>query len=147
MEDFRSHAASLEKLHDEAVLTIFLDGMQVADRVRICVSSSARRQGLLGRRELGRGEGVLLVMPEGRRGKAGLTTSIHTLGMRFPIAVAWLAEGGEIVHAVLARPWRPYLTSPRPASCVLEVHSDHFSRLVTGLRVTWNVNPTSLGTA
>jgi uncharacterized membrane protein (UPF0127 family) len=139
-----NQSVDLEKLQDDFTLTVYVDGMELADRIHVCVSSRARRQGLLGMRALGRGEGVLLVMPEGRRSKAGLATSIHTLGMRFPITVAWLSARGEIMHIVMARPWRPYFASPSPASCVLEVHPDHRSRLATGSVASWTVNGTSM---
>jgi uncharacterized membrane protein (UPF0127 family) len=135
-----------EKLHDGVILKVFVDGSALADRVQVCVSSSARRQGLLGKKELGRREGALLVMPEKRRCRAGLVTSIHTMGMRFPITAAWLAEDGEIVHVLPARPWRPYFASPNPASCVLEVHPELRSRLEIGSILTWQPNETAMVT-
>ena len=87
---------------------------------------------------------LLLVIPVGRRRKSGLATSIHTLGMRFPIAAVWMAESGEVVHAVLANPWRPYYGSPRPASYVLEMHPVHFSALHIGSLVSWQPNESAM---
>jgi len=135
-----------EKLRDGVILEVFVDGIALADRVHVCVSSRARRQGLLGRKELGRREGALLVMPERRSHRAGLVTSIHTMGMRFPITTAWLAGDGEIVHVLLARPWRPYFGSPHPASCVLEVHPELRSRLEIGSILTWQPNEMAMVT-
>ncbi len=122
---------------DREILTISTNGRVLAGRVVFCLSSAARRAGLLRRERLTRDEGALLVMPEGRRGKAGFLTSIHTLGMRFPLIVAWLDEAGEVVHAALARPWRPYCASPRPAWYVLEVHPDHLDSLQPGAKLEW----------
>ena len=133
-----------QALQDGLLLKVCVDGIEIADRVHVCVSSKARRQGLLGKRELGRREGALLVMPERRKRRSGLVTSIHTFGMRFPITVAWLADDGEIVHVVLARPWRPYYRSPHPASYVLEVHSELRSRLEIGSILTWQPNENSM---
>lgn len=124
---------------DGSRLKIFAAGLELADHVRLCVSARARRTGLLGKRSLPLQEGALLVIPPGRKGRAGISTSIHTIGMRFAIAVAWLAQDGEIVHVVLAPPWRPYLASPQPAWFVLEMHPGHLPALAVGLRLTWRL--------
>jgi uncharacterized membrane protein (UPF0127 family) len=133
-----------QSLQDGLLLKVCVEGIEIADRVHVCVSPDARRQGLLGKRELGRREGALLVMPERRKCRSGLVTSVHTIGMRFPITVAWLADDGEIVHVVLARPWRPYFGSPHPASYVLEVHPELRSRFEIGLILTWQPNENTI---
>ncbi len=112
------------------------DGVLARD-VIFCSSSDSRRDGLLGRKVLGPEEGVLLKMPAGRSGKAGFMTSIHMLGMHFPIAVAWLDEASVVVHSVLAKPWRPYYASPRRAGYVLEVHPNLLARIPTGQELRW----------
>jgi uncharacterized membrane protein (UPF0127 family) len=124
-------------MNDLEIFTIKVDDMELANRVVCCLSSGSRRAGLLGKKRLSREEGVLIVMPARRRGGAGLTTSIHMLGMRFSVAAAWLDDSRRVVHAVLARPWRPYYASPRPASYVLELHPDHLARLAPGAQVKW----------
>jgi len=144
MENLATSTTSSQPLHDGLLLKVSVDGIELADRVHVCVSSRARREGLLGRMELSRREGALLVMPEGRRRRSGLVTSIHTLGMRFPIMAVWLADDGEIVHVALARPWRPHFGSPNPASYVLEVHPDLRSRLEVGSILTWQPNEDSM---
>lgn len=122
---------------DRALLMVFADGNKLASQVVVCVSAGARREGLLNRKSLIQEEGVLLVMPELRSERPGLATSIHMMRMKFPVATAWLSADGEVVHAVLARPWRLYYGSPNPASYVLEVHPDHLSKLKVGTKVTW----------
>lgn len=124
-------------MKDQEILTIDINGVELASRVVCCTSSKSRRAGLLGKKRLSREEGVLLVMPEGRRGGAGLTTSIHMMGMRFSVAAAWLDDCGRVVHSVLARPWRPYYASPQPASLVLELHPEHLASLQPGVKVNW----------
>jgi len=49
-------------------------------------------------------------------------TAIHMFFMFFPIAALFLDRDGVVVHKVLARPWRPFYASPRPAQYVVEAH-------------------------
>ena len=118
-------------------LVLKVEGRVIADRVIYCASSVSRREGLLSLDRLERGEGILMEMPGSRRGKRGLVTSIHMLGMRFPIAAAWLDGNGRIVHSTVAKPWGPYYASPEPAWFVLEVHPDSIGDLEVGQVVTW----------
>ena len=118
-------------------LVLKVEGRVIADRVIYCASSASRREGLLSLDRLERGEGILMEMPGSRRGKRGLVTSIHMLGMRFPIAAAWLDGNGRIVHSTVAKPWGPYYASPEPAWFVLEVHPDLIGDLEVGQVVTW----------
>jgi len=67
-------------------------------------------KGLLGRRSLARGEGLLL-RPAG---------SVHTAFMRFPIDVVFLDKDMTVLHVAPAvRPWRAAMT--RGAKLVLEL--------------------------
>ncbi len=69
-------------------------GTVLAHRAAVARSFRARLRGLLGRRALAPGEG-LLISP---------TTAVHTFFMRFPIDVAFLDEGGKVVRAYHALP-------------------------------------------
>jgi len=122
---------------DRERIVVYAGDDVLARVVIFCSSSDSRRDGLLGRRALGKEEGVLLKMTASRSGKAGLMTSIHMLGMRFPIAAAWLDEEGVVVHSVLAKPWRPYYGSPGKAWYVLEVHPDLLGRIPMGKQLRW----------
>lgn len=124
-------------MEDGTHLVLKVSGQVIADRMILCSSSASRREGLLGLDELGRGEGILMAMPASRRGKRGLVTSIHMLGMRFPICVAWLNEDGEVVHSTVATPRGLYYSSPERAWYVLEAHPDLISVLKSGVVVTW----------
>jgi uncharacterized protein len=76
----------------------------VADRML------SRMKGLLGRRELPSGEGML-IRP---------APSIHTFFMRFPIDAVFLTRDGEVVKvADDVKPWR--VRSARRAHAVLEL--------------------------
>ena len=127
------------KLSDGVHLTLDVGGSVIADRVIYCSSSSSRREGLLSLDHLEREEGILMEMPESRRGKKGIVTSIHMLGMRFPICVAWLDDQGKVVHSTVAKPWGLYYGSPKPAWYVLEVHPQLISNLGVGIAVKWEL--------
>jgi uncharacterized membrane protein (UPF0127 family) len=74
-------------------------------------------RGLLGRRGLEGGEGVLL-RPAG---------SVHTFFMLFPIDVVFLARDGEVLKIVPAmRPWRT--AAARRAKVVLELGANEAER-------------------
>jgi uncharacterized protein len=73
------------------------DGSVVCESCRLAASFTNRLRGLLGRKGLASGEG-LVIRPAG---------SIHTFFMRFPIDVVFLDQGGVVVKRVSnLRPWR-----------------------------------------
>jgi uncharacterized membrane protein (UPF0127 family) len=86
------------------------DGRVVCERCAVADGFGSRLRGLLGRRELPQGDGLLL----------SPSSSVHTLFMRFPIDVVFL-DGGLRVVAVVddVRPWR--LASRKGARHVLEL--------------------------
>jgi uncharacterized membrane protein (UPF0127 family) len=122
---------------DGTHLVLKMGGQVIASKVIYCSSSASRREGLLGLDELRREEGILMAMPASRRGKRGLVTSIHMLGMRFPICVAWLNEIGEVVHSTVATSRGLYYSSPEPAWYVVEAHPDLIGVLARGVVVSW----------
>ncbi len=85
-------------------------------RVKWCDTVASRGRGLMLRRSLAPGEGLILVEPRA----STAMTSIHMFFVNFAIAAIWLDDDRRVVHAALARPWRPYYSSPRPARYVLE---------------------------
>jgi uncharacterized membrane protein (UPF0127 family) len=119
-------------MNDGAHLRVLVDGNVIADKIIYCSTSASRREGLLSLDRLEYEEGILMEMPGSRRGKKGLITSIHMLGMRFPISVAWLNEDKKVVHSTLAKPWGLYYGSPHPAWYVLETHPDLIDSLGIG---------------
>ena len=77
----------------------------------------ARMRGLLGRRGLESGEGLLL-RP---------APSVHTFFMRFAIDVVFLARDGEVMKVVPSlRPWRT--AAARRAKAVLELPAGEADR-------------------
>lgn len=86
------------------------DGIEVCGDCRVADSFAARLRGLLGRRGLEAGEGLLIPR----------TSSVHTHFMRFAIDVVFLdADGrvGKIARGL--RPWR--FAGARGAQDVLEL--------------------------
>jgi uncharacterized membrane protein (UPF0127 family) len=86
------------------------DGRAVCERCTLADKPLTRMRGLLGRKSLGAGEGLLL-RPAG---------SIHTLFMRFPIDAVFLDGDRTVVKVVTGlRPWRA--AAGRGARAVLEL--------------------------
>ncbi|MGE3619029.1 MAG: DUF192 domain-containing protein [Acidimicrobiia bacterium] len=97
-----------------AVGWLLRDG-QVLASLELAQTRAARRRGLLGRDGI---EGALLLRP---------ARSIHTIGMRFPIDVAWCDE--DLVVVRVATVPRHRLTAPvRGARSVIEAEAGSFAR-------------------
>lgn len=93
---------------------------EVLAAVEIADSRRGRRRGLIGRDGI---EGALLLRP---------ARSVHTIGMRFPIDVAFCDRDLYVRHTACLRPFR--LTLPRlRCHCVVEAEAGAFERW--GLRV------------
>jgi uncharacterized membrane protein (UPF0127 family) len=101
--------------------------LEVADGRR------ARRRGLRGRSDFG---GALLLRP---------CRQVHTLGMRFPIDVAFVDEEGCVIAVTALRPWRvsrPVLA----ARAAVEAREGSFERWGVGVGATLEVlDPTADG--
>jgi uncharacterized membrane protein (UPF0127 family) len=79
------------------VQILTMEGTVVCERCQVADRLLPRMRGLLGRRSLERGSGMLLT-PE---------PSVHTLFMRFPIDVVFLDKARTIVKIVHdLQPWR-----------------------------------------
>ncbi len=96
--------------------TMNAQGQTLLQRVKWCATFGSKLRGLMFRRALAADEG--LVLAETRSSIAA--TSIHMFFVPFDIAAIWLDENQQVVHKVLARSWRPYYASPKPARYVLE---------------------------
>jgi uncharacterized membrane protein (UPF0127 family) len=94
-----------------------VDGGVVCERCLVADSPWPRMRGLLGRRGLESGEGLLL-RPTG---------SVHTFFMRFPIDVVFLSRDGEVLKVARAvPPWRT--AAARGAKAVLELGANEAER-------------------
>jgi uncharacterized protein len=97
------------------------DGVVVCEECLVAATPFARMRGLLGRRSLPSGSGILL-RP---------AASVHTFFMRFAIDVVFLDGEGRVAKVVRGlRPWR--FAGARGARDVLELPAGHCERV--GLR-------------
>ena len=95
------------------------DGSTLIARLETATGFVQRFRGLLGRERIDADEALLF--PK--------TTSLHMIGMRFPIAVLWLAPAGadgytEVLGTALLQPWRGIGIAPRGTDAALEGHPD-----------------------
>jgi uncharacterized protein len=101
----------------EPVALVGDDGNAVCDRCIVADRMLPRMKGLLGRREMQSGEGML-IRP---------APSIHTFFMRFPIDAVFLARDGEVLKvSANVKPWRA--RSCRRAHSVLELAAGEAER-------------------
>jgi uncharacterized membrane protein (UPF0127 family) len=92
-------------------------GIVVCERCTVADRMLPRMKGLLGRRALSSGEGML-IRP---------APSIHTFFMRFPIDAVFLARDGEVLKVSSnVKPWRT--RSCRRAHSVLELAAGEAER-------------------
>ncbi|MFD5516466.1 DUF192 domain-containing protein [Streptomyces sp. NPDC127066] len=93
--------------------------------LELAATARARRRGLLGRGGI---EGALLLTP---------ANSVHTLGMRFAIDVAYLDRSSRVLAVRTMRPGRLGLPRPR-ARQVLEAEAGSMERwgVRRGVRIT-----------
>lgn len=103
-------------------------GEVLLTEVHWCSSFACKLRGLMFRRQLRQGEGLLLV--EGFESRSA--TAIHMLFMAFPIAVVWLDASFRVVDVRLARPWRLAYVPRSSARYTLESSPDLLSRLNMG---------------
>jgi uncharacterized protein len=98
------------------------DGRVVCERCGVADTFASRLRGLLGRRELPRGEG-LLISP---------SSSVHTFFMRFVIDVVFLDRSLRVVGvSPQVRPWK--LVGRRGARHVLELSAGESEERAIGI--------------
>ena len=102
--------------------------------VRYCNSFLCRLRGLMFRKSLATGEGLLLVQQR----DGVLDSSIHMMFVNFDLAVVWINQQGEVVDTVLARRWRPGYVPKRPARYVLEFSPELLGEFNVGDQVQFN---------
>ena len=103
-------------------------GQPLLSRVKWCATFGSKLRGLMFRRSIAADEGLILA--ETRSSIAA--TSIHMFCVPFDIAAIWLDERFQVVHTALAKAWRPYYASPKPARYVLEGPPALLDRITIG---------------
>ena len=92
-----------------------LRGDEVLATLDVADSFSTRFKGLLGRDGY---EGAFLIKP---------AASVHMIGMKFPIDVAFCGKDLTVLDAITMRPNRVSLIRPH-ARCVIEAEAGAFAR-------------------
>jgi len=97
---------------------------QTSARVELASTGDARRQGLMGRRSLGRNQGVLMVFPRER------TIQIWMLNMEMPIDVGFFDHNRLLLDWATMEPdgGKRIYASPAPALYALEMNKGWFDR-------------------
>ncbi|MBN1121429.1 MAG: DUF192 domain-containing protein [Anaerolineae bacterium] len=108
-------------------------GEVLLDNARWCSSYFCKLRGLMFRRRLEPGEGLILV----ETGESKMATAIHMLFMAFPIATIWLNTDFEVVDKIEALPWRLYYAPSKPAQYTLEASPDLLERVEIGDRLAF----------
>jgi uncharacterized membrane protein (UPF0127 family) len=104
-------------------MQVVIRNQVLADKTIVAASHWARMRGLLGRRAILSGEGLLI----------GHAKAIHTIGLRFSIDVAFLDSNGRVVHMI--HHMKPFRISPlvRASAMVLELPAGVLQRTGTVL--------------
>ena len=102
-------------------------------RAKTCAGFFCRMRGLLFTRSLA--EGVGIVLHSGRNNR--LSAAVHTIGMRYSIAIIWLDQEGIVIDQCCAKPWRIALVPKAPARYVIEAQPGLLDRAAIGDRLTF----------
>ncbi len=116
---------------------LYEDG-RVVCRVRLADSFCSRLLGLMFRKALPPGEGLLIKFPR-YAGRGG----VHSFFMRFPIDLYYLDETLKVVESARLEPWRVHIPRRR-CSYVLEVSAGTL-KLRAGERLTLAPAPRERG--
>ena len=108
-------------------------GAVLLDRARWCSSFFCKLRGLMFRRSLPEGEGLIFVYGS----ESKVNASIHMLFMAFPIATVWLDKERCVVDKTLARPWRLAYAPRVPAQYVIEARPGLLERVSVGDHLTF----------
>ena len=103
-------------------------------RAHWCESFLSKLRGYTFRNSLTHDEGKLLVEQRDSR----VDTSIHMMFVWTDLAVIWINSNQEVVDTVLAKAWRPFYASARPARYILEIHPERLAEFKIGDRVEFD---------
>lgn len=104
----------------------------IAGRVAVADNFFTRFKGLMFRKNLAPGEGLLLKD----------CSAIHCCFMRFPIDAVYLDSSMQVVAAETVKPWRLGGVHPG-ARHVLELPSGSAQALTPGMQIEWKEHPIS----
>ncbi len=101
--------------------------------VKLCNTFMTRFMGLMLTPSIQPDGGVLI----DEKADSIASTSIHMFFMNYDIAVVWINNQGQVVDTRLAKKWRPFYASSKPARYVLELHPDRLADFHPGDQVAY----------
>jgi len=118
-------------------IQVLVDGRMVADEVIFADTPQLKKKGVLGKKDLKRNEGGLLVMKD--RWGLSMLHSIHMIGVPFPLAAAWIDISGEIIKVQLAQSGRFYFPPGiiTKNAYILELSVHHLDLLNMAKKISW----------
>jgi uncharacterized membrane protein (UPF0127 family) len=99
-----------------------------------CQSFISRLRGFTFRSSLNQDEGLVLVEARDSR----IDTSIHMFFVWTDLAIAWVNSKNEVVDIALAKAWRPFYASAKPARYVIEFHPQRHGEFKPGDQVAFD---------
>ena len=108
------------------ICAVYCSTQLIADRVAIADTFFTRFKGLMLRKALAPGEGLLLQK----------CSAIHCCFMRFPLDVVYLDDSMRVVGIETVKPWRLGSIFPN-AKHVLELEAGCARDLAQGMQIEW----------
>lgn len=108
-------------------------------KAKYCASFYCRLRGLMLKRILQPGEGLLLV----NKSDDKINATIHMLFMRFDICVVWINQARQVVDIQHAHRWGLAFIPRTPACYILELNTNHINDFHIGDRVQFDDTPVS----
>lgn len=120
-----------EAVMKSVIITNMSRSNSASIRAGYCGSFLCQLRGLMFRKTLPTGEGLMLVQKKEDR----ISSSIHMMFMHFDICAVWINQALEVVDVRYARRWGLAYVPRSPACYVLELNADHIKDFSTGDKV------------
>jgi len=114
---------------DRRTLALWRGGECLVGTVRVMRGFLERGLGLMGRRRVPPAWGQALLFPK--------TRSLHTVGMRFALDIAFLDGGGQVLKRLAFVPPNRAVVGPPGTRHALEAPAGTLAHLCEGDRVDW----------
>lgn len=96
--------------------------------LKVCRTFWSRGRGFLLSPQPPLDRGLLFWYPRASR----METSIHMIGVPFPLAVIWLDKNRRVVDRKIARPWQFALVPQKAAQYIIECHPERLGDFAEG---------------
>jgi uncharacterized membrane protein (UPF0127 family) len=103
-------------------------GLTIVARAKLCTGFFSGLRGLMLSMSLAHREGLIFI----RRRESRILSAMHTLGMRYSVAIVWLDREFSVVDLRIAPPWRAACVPCRAALYVIEAAPEILARVALG---------------